>query len=116
MEPNTTPVMPQGSPMGTTPLGGNEEPSFGKNTGAIIGIIIIVIILVVGGLYIWGKRLVGSPGNAPASSEAVTDTATNKLMKQSSSTAVSDIEADLSATTLNELDAELNSIDAELGQ
>lgn len=36
----------------------SENGSGGKNTGSIIGIIIIVLVLIVGGLYFWGKRLV----------------------------------------------------------
>ena len=39
-------------------MGGGDKN--GK-TGAIIGIIVIVIILIIGALYFWGERLVGTP-------------------------------------------------------
>ncbi|MEK7134134.1 MAG: hypothetical protein AAB819_00155 [Patescibacteria group bacterium] len=95
--PNTTPTM-----------GGGDKN--GK-TGAIIGIIVIVIILIIGALYFWGERLVGTPN------EEASQTETTPVFQptESASSEITDIEADLSTTELNNLDAELESINTELG-
>lgn len=92
--PNTTPTMESGGENG--------------KTGAIIGILVIVIILVIGALYFWGQRLVETP-NVEETSPAVFQPV------ESTSTEISDIEADLSTTDLDNLGAELNSINTELG-
>ncbi len=92
MAPNTTPVM------------GGEEKN-GK-TGAMIGILVIIIILVIGALYFWGERLVGTPEE---------ETPTTFQPEESTSDELAAIEADLSATALEGFDQEINSIDTELG-
>lgn len=105
-------VMPNIPPKNPTP----SAPSQEKNTGALIGTIIIIVILVVGGLYMWGKDLVNNGAISPAEVLQVSDTATEALKSQSTSTKASDIEADLNATDLSNLDKELNDISNQIGQ
>ncbi len=89
--------------------------------GSIIGTIIIIALIVLGGLYFWGKRLeeaktikqmTAETAPAPASvPETVVLTPeeqeANLIKTTSSSDEVSDIEADMKATNLTNLDAEL---------
>ena len=78
----------------------------GDSWGAFIGIVIIIIVLVVGALYFWGERLVGTPA---------TETPAAFQPAESASSEIADIESDLSGTDLQNLDTELNSINTELG-
>lgn len=97
-------------------MGGNMMPPMPEEKshfGAISGIVIIVVILALGGLYLWGKEL---NNQEPATSEngvmneAVVDSSTQALETQGTSDNVSDIEADLNNTNLENLDADLGSI------
>ena len=81
--------MEQNQPHGTTKEG---------RTGPTIGIIIVVIVLILVGLYFWGERL--------RNGEAV-DSVTNTLQEQSVSDELDDIETDLDATMIEELDSDL---------
>jgi len=80
-----------------------------QSLGGLIGIVVIIGILVIGGLYIWGKNIVENGGPSQT-----TDAATEALNSQSSSTKASDIEADLNATNLENLDKELGDINAAI--
>ncbi len=87
-----------------------------KSTGAIIGAIIIVVLLVLGGLYFLGQRVNKNTENTLAPEEILSqpDTVTQTLEVQGTSDEVSDIEADLGTTTdFGNLDVELGNIDAE---
>jgi len=83
-----------------------SAPESTSGTGAIVGAIIVVIILVVGGLYFWGKQL--------STDTDTTDPQLEALQNTSASDEVADIEADISTTELDNLDAELGDIEAEL--
>lgn len=96
-----------------------------KEVGAIIGILIIVVVIVLGGLYVWGARLSKTPnidvttdlgpgGQTAEDIAAAQDPATDNLNRQGSSDELSAIEDDLDATPLNELDAEMSDITVEL--
>ena len=83
-----------------------------SSIGSIIGIIIIIAIIILGGLYFWGKRIEESK----TKQDLVTDT-TESAMEQSEasviqSTSTSDdldsINTDLNSTNLNNLGAEAN--------
>lgn len=104
MNPNETSQTNQGS----TPAGapGNQE----KSIGAIIGILIVVAIIIIGGLYFWGQRIIQSPESDTGAPAAVEFQPT-----ESTSSEITDIEADLSATVLDGLDSEIDTINAELG-
>ncbi len=58
------------SPQNLSPLENAEGNGSGeKNTGSIIGIIIIVLVLALGGLYFWGKRVASSEGGSASGGE-----------------------------------------------
>lgn len=79
--------------------------------GSIIGTIIIIAIIILGGLYFWGKRV----EEAKLKQDLVTDTsepmqAQNEaavIQSVSSSDDVDSIEADLQATTFDNLGSEV---------
>lgn len=77
------------------------KPENGK--GATVGAIIIVLLLVIGGAYVFSQSQSGPEANQ-----------TEELSTQSSSTEIADIEADLENTNLEDLDRELEEIEAEL--
>ncbi|MEK7514233.1 MAG: hypothetical protein AAB587_00180 [Patescibacteria group bacterium] len=93
---NTTPAIP-------TPT---SKPSM----GAFIGIIIIILVIVFGAFYFWGKMVEEKSGSGAQTA----DTSVEMLNKQSSSDEVTSIEADLNATDIGNLDKELGSVDASL--
>jgi flagellar basal body-associated protein FliL len=93
----------------TTPVDGSE-----KSIGPAIGIIIIIAVIVIGGLYFWGQRVskqkaVPTPEN---NSTTTIDQNIQNLQKQSSADDINSIEADLNATNLNQLGSEMNGIEA----
>jgi len=110
MEPqNQAPIM-------TPPLAPHEE----KSVGPAVGIIIIIFIIVLGGLYFWGQRLemiAPATSDAPQEETVAADaSAQAELMKiklQGSGDDVSSMEADLNATNVDSLGNEMNSVDGE---
>ena len=42
-----------------------QEPAPQKNIGSVIGIVVIIAVLALGGLYFWGKRLSQEPSPVP---------------------------------------------------
>ncbi|MBL7045458.1 MAG: hypothetical protein ISR99_00245 [Parcubacteria group bacterium] len=86
-----------------------------KSSGPFVGIVIIVLVLVVGGLYFWGSKLSKERQDlvTPEEIQAEADPSLEALSTQSTSDAVADIEADLDTTDLGGLDAELADIDTE---
>lgn len=89
-------------------------PEKKSHFGAISGIVIIVVILALGGLYLWGKELnnqePATPESAVVNNEAAVDSSTQALETQGTSDNIGDIEADLNNTNLENLDADLLSI------
>ena len=69
--------------------------------GATIGAIIVIVIIVLGGLYVWGGKLLQN-GDSPATTE---DSQMTDLSSQNPSDEVSDISKDLEAVDLNKLDS-----------
>jgi len=104
-------------PMETTIEPHNEH----KPVGPAIGTIIIVIILIIGGFYLWGSKIdkqVGGLIDSSKSAEDIVaepDTATENLNQQSNSDEIDAIANDLNNTDLTNLDQELQNIDSELG-
>lgn len=74
--------------------GENAEGS----AGLIIGVIVILAIIILGGLYFWNQR----------ADDVTTDQTVESINTQSDSDAAAAIEADLNATDVENLDAELN--------
>ncbi|MFA5888680.1 MAG: hypothetical protein WCW47_01165 [Candidatus Paceibacterota bacterium] len=82
-----------------------------SSVGSIIATIIIIAIIILGGLYFWGKRLEENKSKedlitsfTPGTTETNGTEATTSV---SSSDDLNSIEADLNATVLDGLDADL---------
>jgi len=112
--PSTPAPEPSNRPaqMGSTNNTPGEMPTSEKGYGGVIGATIIIIIIVVGGLYLWGRDVNNDLTGAEINSQ--TDESTESLKQQGDSTEIADIEADLNATSLDGLDQEMQSIDGEL--
>ncbi len=97
--------------------------------GAILGVLIVILVLILGGLYIWGNTMMNNidempmeetsiqrptpeENNEPESNTA--DAQIQALETVSTSNEIEAIEADIESTELDSLDAELNAIDSEL--
>ena len=76
--------------------------------GPILGIVVIIILLIVGGLYIFMNER-GTTGNTASTTPETTD-----LGPESNSNDLGQVQAELEATNLNSLDAELKDINADL--
>ena len=81
--------------------------------GSIIGIVIIISIIILGGLYFWGKRIEESKlkdtlvsGNSQATVQEQNEA--TAIRSVSSSDDLDSIEADLNSTNLDNLGAEAN--------
>lgn len=104
----------------TTPVSFDQKHH--SHIGPILGVLIIMLVLILGGLYLWGSMLSQEASvmeektlinNEPETPRADADT--QILETLSPSDEISAIEADLSATNLDSLDSDLVTIDAELG-
>jgi len=96
--------------------------------GIILGVLIVLLVLILGGLYLWGatmmdtnmmndeqplmERPTAAQNNEPESTTA--DAQVQALETVSTSNDINAIEADINSTNLDSLDTELNAIDAEL--
>ena len=100
------------------------EPTPETNSaGPIVGIIVIVILIVLAGFYFWGSSLQNTGViEAPVVEEAAEDAAALPTEEASASVGaplsgsdeIADLETDLDTTDLENLDAELADIEAEL--
>lgn len=87
-----------------------EGPTAETGTvGPVVASIIIIIVLLIAGLYLWGSRLNNADMN-PTEDEMV-----EELETTSDSDEIEAIEADLEATDFDDLDEGTNEVDAELG-
>jgi len=91
----------------------------------VLGVIIVLLVLILAGLYLWGTTLEGTP--MPATSDSLRPTAEENnepesttadaqvqaLETVSTSNSLDAIEADVDSTALDAIDAELGAIDAE---
>ena len=93
-----------------------NQTSENRPAGPVIGAVIIILILVVGALYFWGAKLNKEANQTPEDILSAEDQTLNQLQTQSTSTEIGDIETDLNATDLNNLDADLQNIDKELAK
>ncbi len=100
-----------------------EEEHHGK-LAVILGLLIVLLILIMAGLYLWYLNSFNQPIAAPVErfvpempNEPEMQNAEANVQQQqtvSTSNEIDAIEADIESTNLDELDAELNAIDAEL--
>jgi hypothetical protein len=105
------------------PISSGDWPQKQGQVGPIIGIIIIVIVLALGGLYVWGARLNRAdtnntetgPGNQSAQDISTAgDPALDNLKTQGTSDELDAICDDLEPTSLDGHDTEMKSINTEL--
>ena len=82
----------------------------GGSAGLIIGVIVILAIIILGGLYFWGQREGNDTtiNDATINDATITDEALESINLQSGLDDTTSIEADLDATDIENLDAELN--------
>ena len=84
-----------------------------KSIGPMIGIAIIVVIIIFGGLYYWGSQINTQEIKDKQESltaeqiESQEDLSVKQLETQSTSDEIADIEIDINATDLENLDKEL---------
>jgi hypothetical protein len=109
MEPTIQPVAPMQPPVQPAPQVQDT------NIGSIIGIIVIIAVIILGGLYFWGKRVEEAKlrqsiveENAVATQETVPVDEATKIKGTSQSDELNSIEADLNATNLEDLNPELD--------
>lgn len=104
-------------------LGDQNQKKSEKNVGAVVGIIIIIAIIVIGGIYFWGKQNAGNlqiedhsgeMTDEPGGNTSGETAGINTLPQQSDSIDLSDIEADLKAANFDNLGAGFSDIEAEL--
>ena len=101
-----------------------ESPILDPRThmGPILGVLIILLVIILGGLYLWGSMLNNEavsetqvfsiPNNEPETPRAVVDQ--EIMTTTSSSDSLEAIEADIEGTNLDNLDTELNTLDQEI--
>ncbi len=101
-----------------TPEGySNKKP---VHTGPVLAVLVILLLLVLGGLYLWGSTLKTeeSPSEQPivnAEPETPRAIADQEILETvSPSDDLGAIEADIESTNLDILDTEFNTVQAEL--
>jgi hypothetical protein len=117
-------VMPKENPLDVVTAAAEDKAG---QLGIILGVLIVVLVLILGGLYIWGStigagntveaipaadRPTAEENNEPESTNAEAEVETMGAL--STSNEIEAIEADIESTDLDALDAELDAIDAEL--
>ncbi len=92
-----------------------------SHQGPLLGILVILLVLILTGLYLWGGMLSQQSepiqelpivNNEPETPRAVADQAILETLSPSDE--LSAIEADLQSTNLDTIDSDLTPIDAEL--
>ena len=102
-----------------------ESEKSSSALGLILAILIVVLVLILGGLYLWGttlndstleatplERPTAEENNEPESTTAKANV--QAIETVSTSDELEAIEADIESTNLDELDAEMAAIEAEL--
>lgn len=98
----------------------NEEHVSLSHHGPILGMLIVILIVILGGLYLWGSMLekneveiVPIVNNEPETPRAKTDVEISRVLSPSDE--LDAIEADIKNTNLDAIDADVQAIDAETG-
>ncbi|MEQ1561681.1 MAG: hypothetical protein ABL899_03105 [Nitrospira sp.] len=83
-----------------------------SSIGSIIGTIIIIAIIILGGLYFWGKRIEENKAKQALVEETVeltpAEMEANTIKSITPSDDLTSIEADLNGTNVNNLSSEIN--------
>jgi hypothetical protein len=81
-----------------------------SSIGGIIGTVIIIAIIILGGLYFWGKRIEESKMNQAIIGDSTSQSGNQNMAVQSGNETddLNSIEADLNNSQTANLDAELN--------
>lgn len=95
------------------PVGGHENKS---SIGSIIGTIIVIAIIILGGLYFWGKRIdeakikndLVSEKSENSNIVSEEDMEANSIKSVNSNDDLNSIDTELKSTNLENLDAELD--------
>ncbi len=87
-----------------------ETPTNKSSIGSIIGTIIIIAVIILGGLYFWGKRIEESKMNQEliSGSEDVQINEASVIRSVNSSDDLNSIESDLNNTKLDNLGEEMS--------
>ena len=72
-----------------------------KSNGALIGSIIIIIILIIGGIYIWQSKVKSAFGTKKVQSEAITPMDANALDALEQDFGTTDTNIDIDVNTIN---------------
>ncbi len=113
---SSAPIAPQAPIPGMPPI--HEE----KALGPAIGVVIIIFVLVLGGLYFWGQRMntqkiaeeqMQVDSLPPVTAEPQVDAQVMQLKVQGSGDDITSIDADLKSTDTTNLGTEVNSMNAE---
>lgn len=89
----------------------NNQVKKESGVGPIIGSIIIIILIVLGGLYFWGYILKNKTAEAPTNNPGQVEQVNSSEISDSEIAKIND---DLNATSTDNIDLELNQIDAEI--
>lgn len=118
-------IPPQGSPSPMSSMGQPAPTEESKSVGALIGSIIIVIILIIGGFYLWSTKVSpvmepsmmengmpvmnGTAQEMTAQEQALNqpDPVVSEMAAVGTSDEVTAIDTDLQATKLDGMDSEL---------
>lgn len=89
----------------------NMQPAEGSN-GPVIGIIVVIVVLIVGAFYFFTRinEIQDVPQELPLTEEEISSAPV------SSSDETTDIETDLEAENFDNIDAEMEALEAEFGQ
>ena len=98
----------------------NEQPEMSPPTesesnrlGPILGVIIIIALIILGGLYMWNVSRDKVPQEIPIP-DVSSDPVVQELKRQGSTDGINPIQADLDTTDLDALDEGFAEIEAEL--
>ena len=87
----------------------------GNRLGPIAGVIIIIALIILGGLYMWNvsrDKVLPVPQEMP---DVTSDPVVQELESQGSTDGINPIQADIDTTDLDTLDEAFAEIEAELG-
>jgi hypothetical protein len=96
------------------------EPTPVSHNGPVLGVLVLMLVLILGGLYLWGgelkkqeQQIVQPPiiNNEPETPRAEADV--DILNTLSSSDELDALQADITNTNLDSINADLNTVDAE---